>query len=59
MSRSMIYRGCYLRAKKVALALHALIRASIPQDALYVIGFSLTRGRSTAATLPSVVLRTE
>ena len=41
MSRSMIYRGCWTAAKKVALALHALIRAQYPQDALYVIGFSL------------------
>jgi uncharacterized protein with von Willebrand factor type A (vWA) domain len=56
MSRSMIYRGCWTAAKKVALALHALIRGQYPQDALYVIGFSLYARPLDADELPSVVL---
>jgi uncharacterized protein with von Willebrand factor type A (vWA) domain len=56
MSRSMIYRGCWTAAKKVALALHALIRAQYPQDALYVIGFSLYARELDADDLPAAVL---
>jgi uncharacterized protein with von Willebrand factor type A (vWA) domain len=56
MSRSMIYRGCWAAAKKVALALHALIRAQYPQDALYVIGFSLYARELDPDDVPSVVL---
>ena len=56
MSRSMIYRGCWTAAKKVALALHALIRAQYPQDALYVIGFSLYARELDPDDVPSVVL---
>jgi uncharacterized protein with von Willebrand factor type A (vWA) domain len=56
MSRSMIYRGCWTAAKRVALALHALIRAQYPQDALYVIGFSLYARQLDADEMPSVVL---
>jgi uncharacterized protein with von Willebrand factor type A (vWA) domain len=56
MSRSMIYRGCWTAAKKVALALHALIRAQYPQDALYVIGFSLYARELDPEEVPSVVL---
>ncbi len=40
MSRSMLLRGCFLAAKKVALALNHLIRAQFPRDDLYIIGFS-------------------
>ncbi|MGH7775917.1 MAG: VWA domain-containing protein [Candidatus Dormibacterales bacterium] len=40
MSRSMFLRGCFLAAKKVAIALDALIRSQYPRDHLYVIGFS-------------------
>ena len=39
-SRSMGYYGNFTAAKKVAIALHALIRSKFPRDALYVIGFS-------------------
>jgi uncharacterized protein with von Willebrand factor type A (vWA) domain len=56
MSRSMIYRGCWTAAKKVALALHALIRGQYPQDALYVIGFSLYARELDPDAVPSVVL---
>ncbi len=40
MSRSMLLRGCFLAAKKVALALNHLIRSQFPKDNLYIIGFS-------------------
>ena len=56
MSRSMIYRGCWTAAKKVALALHALIRGQYPQDALYVIGFSLYARELDPDDVPGVVL---
>ncbi|MEI7557085.1 VWA domain-containing protein [Candidatus Chlorohelix sp.] len=40
MSRSMILRNCWAAAKKVAMALNALIRSQFPKDNLYIIGFS-------------------
>jgi len=40
MSRSMLLRGCFLAAKKVAIALDALIRARYPHDELHVVGFA-------------------
>ncbi len=40
MSRSMLLRGCFLAAKKVAVALDTLIRTQYPRDNLSVIGFS-------------------
>jgi len=40
MSRSMLLRGCYLAAKKVAIALDALIRSRYPHDELHVVGFA-------------------
>ncbi len=40
MSRSMLLRGCFLAAKKVAVALDTLIRTQYPRDHLSVIGFS-------------------
>jgi uncharacterized protein with von Willebrand factor type A (vWA) domain len=40
MSRSMLLRGCFLAAKKVALALNHLIRSQFPKDDLFIIGFS-------------------
>src|SRR5581483_3985033 len=39
MSRSMLLRGCFLAAKKVAVALNSLIRSQYPRDNLYIIGF--------------------
>ncbi len=40
MSRSMLLRGCFLAAKRVAVALDALIRTQYPRDQLTVIGFA-------------------
>ena len=40
MSRSMLLRGCFLAAKKVAVALDTLIRSQFPRDQLTVIGFA-------------------
>ncbi len=40
MSRSMLMRGCALAAKKVALALQALIRSRFPRDTLHIVSFS-------------------
>src|SRR5438046_9232136 len=40
MSRSMFLRGCFLAAKKVAIALDSLIRSQYPRDSLYVRGVS-------------------
>ncbi len=40
MSRSMLLRGCFLAAKKVAVALDTLIRTRFPRDELHVVGFA-------------------
>lgn len=40
MSRSMLLRGCFLAAKKVAVALETLIRTQYPRDHLSIIGFA-------------------
>jgi uncharacterized protein with von Willebrand factor type A (vWA) domain len=40
LSRSMLLRGCFLAAKKVAVALDTLIRTQYPRDHLSVIGFA-------------------
>jgi uncharacterized protein with von Willebrand factor type A (vWA) domain len=40
LSFSMPLRGHFVHAKKMALALHALIEARYPHDTLYLIGFS-------------------
>jgi uncharacterized protein with von Willebrand factor type A (vWA) domain len=52
MSRSMLNNGYFLPAKKVALALGALIRSQFPRDALYIIGFSLLAREFTVDQLP-------
>jgi uncharacterized protein with von Willebrand factor type A (vWA) domain len=36
----MPLRGCFVAAKKVALALNSLIRTLYPRDNLYIVGFS-------------------
>ena len=46
MSRSMILRGCFRAAKRVAMALNSLIKGQFPRDNLYIVGFSLWRARS-------------
>ena len=53
MSRSMIFSGCFLAAKKVALALNALIRGQFPRDSLYIVGFSLYAREFSAAAAPA------
>lgn len=40
MSRSMLLRGCFLAAKKVAIALDTLIRTRFPHDELDIVGFA-------------------
>ena len=40
MSRSMLLRGCFVAAKKVAIALDTLIRTQFPRDRLAVVGFA-------------------
>jgi uncharacterized protein with von Willebrand factor type A (vWA) domain len=40
MSRSMLLRGCFVAAKKVAIALNTLIRTQFPRDHLAVVGFA-------------------
>jgi uncharacterized protein with von Willebrand factor type A (vWA) domain len=52
MSRSMVNNGYFLPAKKVALALSALIRGQFPRDSLHVVGFSLYAREFTPARLP-------
>jgi uncharacterized protein with von Willebrand factor type A (vWA) domain len=54
LSRSMINNGCFLPAKKVALALHALIRGQFPRDRLHIIGFSLYAREFDPAQLPGL-----
>ncbi|MGH7278159.1 MAG: VWA domain-containing protein, partial [Candidatus Rokuibacteriota bacterium] len=54
MSRSMLNSGYFLPAKKMALALSALIRGQFPRDALYIVGFSLYAREFTAAQLPTL-----
>jgi uncharacterized protein with von Willebrand factor type A (vWA) domain len=39
-SRSMLLRGCFVAAKKVAIALETLIRCRFPGDALWVVAFA-------------------
>jgi uncharacterized protein with von Willebrand factor type A (vWA) domain len=54
MSRSMLNNGYFLPAKKVTLALSALIRGQFPRDALYIVGFSLYARTFTAESLPTL-----
>ena len=54
LSRSMLYNGCFLPAKKVALALHALIRGQFPRDSLYIVGFSLYAREFKPTELPEL-----
>jgi len=53
MSRSMLLRGCFLAAKKVAMALDMLIRTRYPHDELHVVGFAYY-----AREIPSTALAT-
>ncbi|MBI3826934.1 MAG: VWA domain-containing protein [Candidatus Rokubacteria bacterium] len=54
LSRSMINNGYFLPAKKVALALSALIRGQFPRDALHIVGFSLYAREFAVDDLPTL-----
>ena len=54
LSFSMPLRGHWIPAKRMALALHALIVGKYPQDSLYLIGFSDYARRMEASDLASV-----
>jgi uncharacterized protein with von Willebrand factor type A (vWA) domain len=56
MSRSMFLRGCFLAAKKVAIALDSLIRSQFPRDSLYVVGFSNHAVELKPRSLPGIAL---
>ena len=56
MSRSMFLRGCFLAAKKVAIALDSLIRGQFPRDSLYVVGFSNHAVELKPQSLPQITL---
>jgi uncharacterized protein with von Willebrand factor type A (vWA) domain len=51
MSRSMLLRGCFVAAKKVAVALDTLIRIQFPRDDLAVIGFAYYARQIRSETL--------
>ena len=52
VSRSMLFRGCFLAAKKVTLALDSLIRSTFPKDDLYIVGFSAYATQLKPTDLP-------
>src|SRR5256885_14003310 len=52
VSRSMLFRGCFLAAKKVTLALDSLIRTTFPKDDLYIVGFSAFAQELKPSDLP-------
>ncbi len=54
MSRSMLNNGYFLPAKKVALALTALIRGQFPRDSLHIVGFSLYAREFSPEQLPTL-----
>jgi len=54
MSRSMLLRGCFVAAKKVAVALNTLIRTQYPRDHLSVIGFAYYAREIRPETLPEL-----
>jgi uncharacterized protein with von Willebrand factor type A (vWA) domain len=51
-SSSMFYQGRWPSAKKVAMALHALIHGQFPRDRLFVVGFSDYAAEIEPAELP-------
>ena len=54
VSRSMGERGYLLAAKRLALALEALLRERFPRDELMLLGFSEAARRLTPAELPNL-----
>jgi len=55
MSRSMLNHGLFVPAKKVALALSALIRGQFPRDHLHIVGFSLYAREFSIEELPGLM----
>ncbi|MBX3029436.1 MAG: VWA domain-containing protein [Chloroflexi bacterium] len=54
MSRSMLLRDCALAAKKVALALQALIRSRFPRDQLHIVSFAYSAREIPADALATL-----
>jgi uncharacterized protein with von Willebrand factor type A (vWA) domain len=54
MSRSMILRGCFRAAKRVAMALNSLMKAQYPRDNLYIVGFSLLAREVSPESIPTL-----
>ncbi|MDQ3855601.1 MAG: VWA domain-containing protein [Chloroflexota bacterium] len=54
MSRSMMLRGLFFSAKKVAMALDSLIRGQYPRDHFYIIGFAYVAREMKPAELPAI-----
>jgi uncharacterized protein with von Willebrand factor type A (vWA) domain len=54
MSRSMLLRGCYLAAKRVAIALDTLIRTQYPRDHLSIVGFAYYARELRPEALPGL-----
>ncbi len=54
MSRSMLLRGCYLAAKRVAIALDTLIRTQYPRDHLSIVGFAYYARELRPEALPEL-----
>jgi uncharacterized protein with von Willebrand factor type A (vWA) domain len=54
MSRSMFLNNCFAAAKKVALALHSLIKGQYPRDVLHIVGFSYLAREISPEDLPSI-----
>lgn len=54
LSASMPMRGNFLAAKKVAMALHALISSQFPRDYLGIVGFGLVARVTEPAHLPEL-----
>src|SRR5204863_1176501 len=52
-SRSMFLNGCFLAAKKVAMALDALIRGQFPRENLYLVEFSYLANQMQPTELPT------
>jgi uncharacterized protein with von Willebrand factor type A (vWA) domain len=52
LSRSMLNNGYFLPAKKVAMALSALIRGQFPRDSFHVVGFSMYAREFKPAQVP-------
>ena len=59
MSRSMLNNGCFLPAKKVALALDSLIRGQFPRDACTSSASRCTRGVHAERAADSLMERVE